>query len=125
MITITQRGDFKHLSSFFERAKEVVKLGNLDKYGRMGVEALKSVTPVDTGKTARSWYYRIERSKDRVSLIFCNSNKTPEGTPIAIILQYGHATRNGGFVQGIDYINPIIVPIFEEIADTAWKEVIQ
>jgi len=108
-----------------ERAKEVVKLGDLDKYGRMGVEALRSVTPVDTGKTASSWYYKIERSKGRVSLIFCNSNTTPEGTPIAIILQYGHATRNGGFVQGIDYINPIIVPIFEEIANTAWKEVIQ
>lgn len=125
MITFRQEGDFSHLTSFLEKSLETVHLGKLDKYGKMGVEALASATPVDTGKTASSWYYKIEQNRSGVSLIFCNDNVTPEGTPIAILLQYGHATRNGGFVQGIDYINPAIVPIFEQIADDAWREVIR
>lgn len=123
MITFRQEGDFKHLTNFFEKAKEIVKFGTLDKYGRMGVEALKSATPSATGETAKSWYYKIEQESWGVKLLFCNENLTPEGTPIAILLQYGHATRNGGYVQGIDYINPIVVPIFEEIADSAWREI--
>lgn len=125
MITFRQEGDFSHLTSFLEKSLETIHLGKLDKYGKMGVEALASATPVDTGKTASSWYYKIEQNRSGVSLIFCNDNVTPEGTPIAILLQYGHATRNGGFVQGIDYINPAIVPIFEQIADDAWREVIR
>lgn len=125
MITFRQEGDFSHLTSFLEKSLETVHLGKLDKYGKMGVEALASATPVDTGKTASSWYYKIEQNRSGVSLIFCNDNVTSEGTPIAILLQYGHATRNGGFVQGIDYINPAIVPIFEQIADDAWREVIR
>ena len=125
MITFRQEGDFSHLTSFFEQALEAAKLGKLDKYGRMGVEALSSATPIDTGKTASSWYYVITQERGGVTLTFCNDNVTPEGTPIAILLQYGHATKNGGFVQGIDYINPAIVPIFEQIANDAWREVIR
>lgn len=124
MITIRQEGDFSKLSSFFEKLKEVVKFGILDKYGRAGVEALSSATPIgETGETANSWYYKISRTETSVSIIFCNSNVTSNGTPIAILLQYGHGTRNGGYVEGVDYINPAIIPIFEEIADEAWREV--
>ena len=122
MINIRQKGDFKNLSSFLEKTKEKLNLGLLDKYGREGVAALKAATPKDTGKTSESWYYKIERKNGSVSLTFHNSNQN-KGVPIAIILQYGHATRNGGYVEGVDYINPALRPIFDKIAEEAWKEV--
>lgn len=122
MIRFRQKGDFKKLSNFLERIKEVLKKGELDRYGREGVEALSNATPVDTGKTASSWYYEIERRDGSLSISFYNSNIN-KGVPIAIILQYGHGTRNGGWVQGRDYINPAIQPIFDRIAEEAWKEV--
>lgn len=122
MISFRQKGDFSNLSSYFERVKEKVKLGDLDKYGRAGVAALASATPVDSGQTANSWYYEIERQNGSVSIVFNNSNVN-KGVPIAIILQYGHGTGTGGWVQGRDYINPAIQPIFDEIANNAWKEV--
>lgn len=124
MITLRQEGDFHNLDNFLERCKGLFKLSILDKYGKMGVQALESVTPSSTGETAKSWYYTVERTDSTIRLIFNNSNVTPQGTSIAILLQYGHATRNGGFVQGVDYINPVLVPIFEELADSAWQEVI-
>lgn len=122
MIKFRQKGDFSNLTRFLERAKEAVHLGDLDKYGREGVAALASATPVDTGLTANSWRYEIEQKKGSVSISFYNTN-IQNGVPIAIILQYGHATRNGGWVQGRDYINPAIQPIFDKIANDAWKEV--
>lgn len=122
MINIRQKGDFKNLSSFLERTKEKLNLGLLDKYGREGVAALQAATPKDTGKTSESWYYKIERKNGSVSLTFHNSNQN-KGVPIAIILQYGHATGNGGYVEGVDYINPALRPIFNKIAEEAWKEV--
>lgn len=122
MISFRHKGDFSKLTSFLERAKNVVHLGILDKYGREGVAALASATPVDSGQTASSWYYRIERNGDRASLNFLNSNIN-DGVPIAIILQLGHGTGTGGWVQGRDYINPAIQPIFDRIADEAWREV--
>lgn len=122
MITFRQRGDFSKLTNFMERAKEAVHLGNLDEYGQEGVAALASATPVDTGQTTNSWHYKIEQKNGSVSIGFYNTN-IQNGVPIAIILQYGHATRNGGWVQGRDYINPAIQPIFDKIADTAWREV--
>lgn len=122
MITIRHKGDFSKLDRYFERIKEAAKLGVLDKYGREGVAALASATPVDSGLTASSWYYEIERSNGRVSITFNNSNVN-NGVPIAIILQLGHGTGTGGWVQGRDYINPAIQPIFDRIADDAWKEV--
>ena len=118
MITFRQKGDFSKLTKYFERLKEVVKLGDLDKYGREGVAALSSATPKDTGLTADSWYYKIENKNGSAKITFNNSN-IQNGVPIAIILQYGHGTRNGGFVEGIDYINPAIRPIFEKIANDA------
>ena len=122
MISVSQRGDFTKLSGFLEKSKELIHLGELDKYGRMGVEALQKATPRDTGKTAESWSYKINRKNGVVSLEFLNSNSN-KNVPIAILLQYGHATRNGGFVLGIDYINPALRPIFSQLAEDAWKEV--
>ena len=122
MITFRQKGDFSKLNNFLEKAKEIVKLGNLDKYGREGVAALASATPVDSGETAKSWYYEIKRQNGSVVIEFCNSNIN-DGVPIAIILQYGHGTGTGGWVEGRDYINPAILPVFDRIASDAWKEV--
>ena len=122
MISFRQKGDFSKLTRFLERAKNLVHLSDLDRYGREGVAALASATPVDTGKTAASWYYDIKINKESASITFNNSN-IQNGVPIAIILQYGHGIRNGGWVEGRDYINPIIQPIFDKIAEEAWKEV--
>lgn len=122
MISFRQKGDFKKLNSYLERLEEVIKLGKLNKYGERGVSALASATPVDTGLTASSWQYRINREKDSVSISFENTNIN-NGVSIAILLQYGHGTRNGGYVQGRDYINPAIQPLFDQIAEEAWKEV--
>ena len=122
MITFRHKGDFSKFTNFLEKAKEAVHLGDLDKYGREGVKALASATPVDTGKTANSWYYKIDRSGNRIALRFNNSN-IQNGVPIAIILQYGHGTGTGGWVEGRDYINPSIQPIFDRLVDDAWREV--
>lgn len=122
VITLVQKGNFKKTNSFIEKALEFVRLGELDKYGRQGVKALVEATPIDSGETSQSWYYKIERHKSSVSIVWCNSH-VENGCNIAVILQYGHGTRNGGWVQGRDYINPAIQPLFDEIADKAWKEV--
>ena len=122
MIEFRQKGDFSKLTRFLEKAKEAVSLGDLDKYGREGVTALASATPVDSGQTSNSWYYEIVNRKGSATITFYNSN-IQNGVPIAILLQYGHGTRNGGWVQGRDYINPAIQPVFDKIADSAWKEV--
>lgn len=122
MITFRHKGDYSKATRWFEKLKEAARLGVLDKYGRAGVEALASATPVDSGVTASSWSYEIEHSSGSAKLIFTNSNVN-KGVNIAIILQYGHGTGTGGWVQGRDYINPAIQPIFDEITEAAWKEV--
>ena len=122
MITFSQKGDFSKALSFLEKAKGLVNLSILDKYGREGVAALASATPFDSGETARSWYYKVERRRGSASIVFYNSN-IQNGVPIAIILQYGHGTRNGGWVEGRDYINPTIQPIFDRLTDELWREV--
>ena len=122
LITFKHKGDFSNLTRFLERAKEVVHMGDLDKYGKAGVEALASATPIDSGETANSWYYEITNSNGSAKITFNNSN-IQNGVPIAIILQYGHGTGTGGWVEGRDYINPAIQPIFDEIANNAWREV--
>ena len=124
MISVKHKGDFSKVIRYLERVNKGVNIRSLDKYGREGVEALASSTPVKTGLTASSWYYEIEDKRGTVELRFCNSN-IQNGVPIAIILNYGHATRNGGWVEGRDYINPAIQPIFDKIAEDAWKEVIR
>ena len=123
-VVFKQKGDFSKVTRYLEKAQKGINVRSLDKYAREGVTALSNATPVDTGLTANSWYYEIEQDKRNgvVRISFCNSN-IQRGVPIAIILQYGHATRNGGWVEGRDYINPAIQPIFDEITKKAWKEV--
>lgn len=122
MVSIKHKGDFVKLTRYLEKAKKTVRLDSLDKYGREGVAALSAATPVDTGLTAKSWYYTIENVNGYIKISFNNSN-IQNGVPIAIILQYGHATRNGGWVEGRDYIDPAIQPIFDKIVENAWREV--
>jgi hypothetical protein len=122
MVTFRHKGDFAKLTRYLERAKKGVRLETLNKYGSEGVAALASATPVESGKTANSWYYEIEQTKGSVMIRFNNTNVN-QGVPIAIILQYGHGTGTGGWVQGRDYINPAIQPIFDKIANDAWREV--
>jgi hypothetical protein len=122
MITFKQQGDFSKATGTLEKLKNLFGVGILDKYGKEGVEALASATPKKTGKTANSWYYKVENRKGSASISFHNSN-IQNGIPIAIVLQYGHGTRTGGWVEGRDYINPAIQPLFDKIAENAWEEV--
>lgn len=122
MVSFRQKGNFINTTRYLERTKKGVRISSLDRFGREGVAALASATPVDSGETANSWYYKIENQNGVVKIGFYNSNVV-NGVPIAIILQYGHGTRNGGYVQGRDYINPAIQPVFDQLAEYAWKEV--
>lgn len=124
MISFSHKGDFSKLTGFLERAKGIVHLSALDRYGRRGVSALASATPVESGETAASWFYEIQNGDGTAAITFKNSHIV-DGVPIAIILQYGHGTGTGGWVEGRDYINPAIQPIFDEIAEEAWREVAQ
>ena len=122
MIRFRHRGDFSKTSKYLGNVKKAVRLSDLDRYGQEGVAALASATPFDTGLTASSWSYEIKNQNGMVTISFNNSN-IQNGVPIAIILQYGHGTGNGGWVQGRDYINPAIRPIFDQIVNNAWREV--
>lgn len=122
MVKVRQKGDFSKTKKYLGKAKKSVNQLDLDKYGREGVAALASATPVATGLTANSWYYEIKRKDGSATISFFNSN-IQNGVPIAIILQYGHGTRNGGWVEGRDYINPAVQPIFDKITNNAWREV--
>ena len=122
MISFRQKGDFSKLNRFLERAKGAARLSILDKYGREGVAALASATPIDSGETANSWYYDIKHDNGAATITFLNSHIN-KGVPIAIILQYGHGTGTGGWVEGRAYINPAMEPVFDHIVDEAWKEV--
>lgn len=122
MIRIKATGNYNLATMYLDRLREVAKLGVLDKYGKKGVSALAEATPKDTGLTSESWGYTIEHRRSGISIKFYNSN-IQNGCPIAIILQYGHATRNGGYVEGIDYVNPAIKPIFDDIAKELEEEV--
>ena len=121
-ITFKHRGNFSKTQQFFNKMLNRDYLNVLDKYGREGCAALAQATPKDSGETAKSWTYEIRQNDKGVKLVFLNTN-VQNGVNIAIILQYGHGTRNGGYVQGIDYINPIVQPIMEKIAEEAWREV--
>lgn len=122
MISIRQRGNFKKTEKFLKKSFGRDYIGVLEKYGQQGVAALSAATPLDSGVTSTSWSYEIIQNKETISVIWKNSN-VQKGVNIAIILQYGHGTRNGGYVQGRDYINPALKPIFEKMADAAWNEV--
>lgn len=122
MIRVKQKGDFSKVSKYFSKIKEPVKNEILDRYGREGVAALSAATPKDTGLTSKSWEYKVNKTKGSVSISFYNTN-IQNGVPIAIILQYGHATNNGKWIEGIDYINPALKPLFERMANDIWEEV--
>lgn len=123
-IIIEHKGDFKNLKKFLKttHAENIQKI--LNYYGIIGINLLASTTPKDTGKTSESWDYNIIINKDSSELIFSNSNVTNQGTPIVILLQYGHGTKNGGYVTGLDFINPAVQPVFDNIAKNAWVEVV-
>lgn len=122
MISIRQRGGFEKTERFLKKSFGRDYINVLEKYGQQGVSALSAATPIDSGLTATSWSYRIIQNNSSISIIWENSN-IHKGVNIAIILQYGHGTRNGGYVSGRDYINPALKPIFDKMADAAWKEV--
>lgn len=122
-ISFKHKGDFSKLDKYLNEVRKAVRKDTIfDKYGRAGVAALSSATPVKTGLAAQSWYYEVEQSSSSVRIVFYNSD-VENGFPVAIMLQYGHGTGTGGWVEGRDYINPAIQPIFDKIAEDAWKEV--
>lgn len=124
MITVTSGGNFKNTETLLKKASNINLRPILEEYGRLGVDALARNTPVDTGKTAKSWDYEIVYGKNEVKLIWVNDNMAGNtDIPVAMLIQYGHATKNGGYVTGIDYINPALTKIFEKMADKAWREV--
>lgn len=123
VIKITQKGDFSKTFKFLRKLRQKKFINKLHEYGQMGVDALSQATPVRTGLTASSWGYILEATSDTISIIWTNSNQN-KGLYIAVLLQYGHGTRNGGYVQGRDYINPAMRPVFDAIAEDAWLEVI-
>lgn len=123
MISVKSKGDFRNTEKFMRNAREKKLMAILNRYGEEGVAALMVTTPLDTGRTASSWRYEIRVENNCIRLIFHNDN-IQNGVPIAIILQYGHGTGTGGWVEGRDYINPAIQPVFDKIANSAWKEAI-
>jgi len=124
MIKIRCRGTYDKTEKFLKDGKNINELRQImEKYGREGVAALSANTPIDTGTTASSWFFEVIQDSSGISLVFNNSNTTKTGIPIAILLQYGHGNGKGGYVQGRDFINPAIQPIFDRLADEAWKEV--
>lgn len=124
MISVSHKGDFNNLETLINRVLRRDYLNILAEYGRKGVEALRAATPVDTGLTRDSWEYEITANSKKTSIYWTNSN-IQNGIPIAIILQYGHGTKNGGYVQGVDYINPALAPIFSQMANEAWRRIVE
>lgn len=122
MITFKTKGDFKKITGLIERVRDFINISDLDKYGKAGVEVLSSATPKSSGRTSSSWNYKTIHEKNRVKIVWYNDNVN-EDVNIALILQYGHSTKNGSWVEGVDYINPAMRPLFKDIANNAWKEV--
>ena len=123
MVKISSSGSFKNSYKFLRFLFNKQHLKRIEEYAQKGVDALRSATPVDTGKTAASWGYEIKESNNNLTITWTNSNKSKDGTPIVLLLQYGHGTGWGSYVKGRDFINPALKPIFDEIADNIWKEV--
>ena len=122
MISFTEKGNFNNLERLLKRDRQTIIRNALNRYAREGIAALASVTPIDSGETANSWSYEIKIGVNTSSITFTNSNIV-DGFPVAVMLQYGHASKGGYFVEGRDYINPAIAPIFDRIAESVWKEV--
>lgn len=122
MVSIKSKGSFSKTEIFLERALRGIDKNIIKRYAEKGLEALSFATPIDTGNTASSWSYQIATNKNSITIEYNNAN-IQNGIPIAILLQYGHATRNGGWVEGVDYINPALEPVFKALANELWKEV--
>lgn len=122
MISVSCKGDWKKTDRFFEKALEIAGWGLLDKYGKAGVDALREATPMDSGLARDSWDYEIIREKGSTSIVWTNSD-VEGGCNVVLLLQYGHGTRGGTYVEGRDFINPAMKPVFDKIAEDAWKEV--
>lgn len=123
MITIKHQGSFKNTERFLTRMRKQEIFKVLDHYGQIGVDALAAATPSDTGQTAASWSYNVEKTGRTYSIVWTNSNVIEGYAPLVIMLQYGHGTGTGGYVQGQDFINPALKPVFDDIAESVWKEV--
>lgn len=122
-VSVNSKGAFKNAERYLNKLAKKSYADNLDRYGKEGVAALSKATPVDSAETSTSWGYQIKRSRGSVSIVWTNSHMTVDGEPVAILLQYGHATGTGGYVQGRDFINPAMKPVFDKIADNVRKEV--
>ena len=123
VVKMSEKGDFKKTFKFLKAMQEKKFLSNLNKYGERGVQLLSENTPRDTGLTASSWYYKIEDDGETLTLTWYNSNVKKDYFNVALMLQYGHATKNGGWIEGIDYINPALKPLFDEMEKDIWEEV--
>lgn len=124
MLRVTNNGDFGKTVGFLTRALHHDVYSELDHYGQMGVDALSAATPVDTGLAAASWRYRIVKSKHHIGIEWYSTDQV-RGTPVAILIQYGHATGTGGYVRGRDFINPAMKPVFDHIAENVWNKVVK
>ena len=123
VVQMSEKGDFKKTFNFLKAMQEKKFLSNVNKYGERGVQLLSENTPRDTGLTASSWYYKIEDDGETLTLTWYNSNVKKDYFNVALMLQYGHATKNGGWIEGIDYINPALKPLFDEMEKDIWEEV--
>lgn len=123
MFSITSTGTPGKTEAWLAKIRNTNIMAQLDRYGQMGVEALSSATPIESGETAHSWYYKVVRNGGSFAIEWHNSHQTVDGTPVAILLQYGHGTGTGGYVQGRDFINPAMRPVMDKIADEVWKVV--
>ena len=123
MFSVTNKGNFDHLENFLKKNKKIDVDHYLEKFGQAGVEALAKATPKDTGLTSESWYYIIEKNNEETKITWCNSNTVDDWYNVAIGIQYGHGTASGVYVQGVDYINPAMRTIFDELAEQIWEEV--
>lgn len=123
-ITITNHGSLKTTDKFLKHIMTPWYVKKLQRYGEMGVKALMEATPVDTGKTAASWGYEIVKKGNDYSIIWTNNNLSEgdHGAPVVVLLYYGHITKTGGYVEGRDFITPAMRPVFDKIANDAWKE---
>lgn len=121
-VRITSSGDYSKTLQFLNRLQHKDYLNILAEYGRRGVDILRSATPKDTGKTADSWYYEIKQDRERTTISWCNRNIN-DGVSIAAVIQYGHSAGDGYYVKGVDYINPAMKPVFDDLANECWKEV--
>lgn len=123
MFSVTTSGDFHNIERFLKKNEHIDMDHYLEKFGQAGVEALRKATPKDTGLTSESWYYTIEKDKNKTTITWCNSNTVDDWYNVAIGIQYGHGTASGVYVQGVDYINPAMRTIFDELAEQIWEEV--